>query len=412
LVAGGEDVDVGHAQQQARAVILDRYLLRIAAGWYATVVAVIVFLLSVETLPSLLGRLSGVNHPGPVIFRSLVSLIPEYVGVGLPLAVFYATALAFRRLALAGELDVLGAVGLSSARLMRVPILIGLATCLLLIGIRGFVQPAGERHLDAIGRSVSAGEFGFALQPRIENRLGPSMSLYFDRAGSAGNQLHGIIIDSGTTAIAARRATLASGIGDQLNFALSDGSIVWRKNDRLYHAVKFRTFRLAVQTTVPKPRRSTAARDRLERLDFGDLVPLAAQAERGLTAEMGVASASARISGALFCLILPVFGMVLGVPPKRSRSAIGLGAGVVAIVLFWRASALIEDHFVAIAPAAHAGLVAAFALAAFLLLRFQQRAGPGAVEAAFVRALQSLRSLLPARGQLHSPFVARSSPVS
>src|SRR3546814_13641945 len=67
--------------------------------------------------------------PVSVVWRMLANLVPEYLSLGIPIGLMLGILLAFRRLALSSELDVLQAVGLSHGRLLRVPYMyaIGLA---------------------------------------------------------------------------------------------------------------------------------------------------------------------------------------------------------------------------------------------------------------------------------------------
>src|SRR3546814_7198567 len=88
--------------------------------------AVIVLLLSLENSRRLMGQIEHVERPLSVLLELLAYLVPEYLAMGLLIALFLAVALAFRSMALKGELDILMSVGLSPWRLLRVPLLLGL----------------------------------------------------------------------------------------------------------------------------------------------------------------------------------------------------------------------------------------------------------------------------------------------
>ncbi|MDB5697352.1 MAG: hypothetical protein JWN69_156, partial [Alphaproteobacteria bacterium] len=96
--------------------LVDRYICRLTLRPLLLAIATIVFILSLETLPRLLEKLNGVVNRTELVFLSLMSLAPEYIGIALPIALFLATALAFRQLALNGELDALAASGMSDLR--------------------------------------------------------------------------------------------------------------------------------------------------------------------------------------------------------------------------------------------------------------------------------------------------------
>ena len=390
--------------------LIDRYLLRQLIGWYVAIIGVIVFLLSLETIPGLLDQLSKVNESIRLVARSLASLVPEYVAVAIPISLFLSTAISFRRLAMAGELDVFAASGIGNWRMLRVPLALGLTSCVLVVGLRGYLQPAGERQLDSIGRTVESGEFGFALEAGVSHLVAPGARLYFARAESRSGRLENVLFESGKLTIAAGSATLRWNSQDRLVLSLRNGDLIWRSDGGIPHVLRFGRFRLTIPAPVPAPRRLSPPRDRLDRFDFAQLAAHASldSDAAGLTAAMARASASARIADALLCCLLPLYGFVHGVPPKRSRSAIGIGVGLIEIIIFWRVSALIEDSLTTIAPIAHAGLVVAFALAGLQLAHFQQREGFGAVEQGLGRILQFMRQVLPAR--IFALFSARVYP--
>ncbi len=95
-------------------------------------------------------------------------------------------------------------------------------------------------------------------------------------------------------------------------------------------------------------------RQRLDRQSTGDLLRLA----RGKDAAVGDAALTAlvmRIDAALFCLLIPWFGVVLGLPAPRLRTGIGIGAGILLIVAHLKSAAFVADQFTA--HAVVAGLV-------------------------------------------------------
>ncbi|MCP4617149.1 MAG: LptF/LptG family permease, partial [Bradyrhizobium sp.] len=79
--------------------------------------------------------------PVSVVWRMLANLLPEYLGLGIPIGLMLGCLLAFRRLATSSELDVLRAVGMSYTRLLKVPFMYAMALAALNLAIVGFIQP-------------------------------------------------------------------------------------------------------------------------------------------------------------------------------------------------------------------------------------------------------------------------------
>src|SRR3546814_7095890 len=126
-------------------------------------VAVIVLLRSLENSRRLMGQIEHVERPLSVLLELLAYLVPEYLAMGLLIALFLAVALAFRSMALKGELDILMSVGLSPWRLLRVPLLLGLLVAFCHAGLRGYIQPVGEQRLDALGSAIAVGNLGMTV---------------------------------------------------------------------------------------------------------------------------------------------------------------------------------------------------------------------------------------------------------
>lgn len=377
--------------------LVDQYILRQVLGWYAAVVGVIVALLSLETLPRLIGQLGKVPEGIALIASALLSLTPEYLSIGIPLAVFLGTAITFRRLALAGEIDILAGSGLSDSRLLRWPVIVAIASCLLLLGLRGYWQPAGERRIDAIGLAVAGGDYGFGLEAGVPHSLAPGTDFYFSRI-SADHVLEGVFVQLGPVSVSARAARLSATPDGRVVLSLNEGVIVAEVADHGAQAGRFQSFHLAIPIPGRQPVKRQSPRNRLDRYALPDLLALpAGPASAGLTQAMAIASASGRIATVLFCGLLPLFAFALAIPPKRSRSGFGIGVGLVIIITFWKLAALIEDQFVATAPVGHMAALLFFAAGASWLLRQQRSRGHGAVEAMLESSLGRISARARAR---------------
>ena len=349
--------------------------MRLVALRYAAVVAIVVPILCLENFPTVLRRLSGVNETRLLVARATAYLIPEYVAVAIPIALFLGTALAFRRLAMSGELDVFGASGFGPRRMLLAPAALGLLSFALLVGIRFYVQPAGEKALDRIGYSVAGGQFGIPLKPRIANVLPPDKQIYFDHVTSGG-VLIDVIVDLAEGTLAAQSASLARAADGRLLVRLESGVAVWRTGAGV-RRVQFRSLFLAMPLRIQVAAEMKPARDRLDRLSLPELL---AVRRSGLSAARVAASAAGRLAAAGLCLCLPMLGFALGVPPKRSSTGIGLGVGLLLIVLYWKIGASVEDHLTRVSPLADAGILIACCLGASALVSAQAAGGVGSIE--------------------------------
>jgi len=130
---------------------LDRYLAVQLLGTFAAVVGIVLSMMLLEHLPTLLDLVRVAGHARTVIARSVLGLLPEYLGLGLIVGVYLAIALTVRRMSLRGELEAIEASGVGPARWLRVPALLVLLTAAATFANQGWLLPAGRSarvHLD------------------------------------------------------------------------------------------------------------------------------------------------------------------------------------------------------------------------------------------------------------------------
>src|SRR6187551_2554622 len=120
---------------------IDRYMARlIALPLFATLI-ISAMLLVLDRMLRLFDFVATEGGPVAVVWKMLANLLPEYLGLGIPIGLMLGILLAFRKLATTSELDVLRAVGMSYTRLLRVPFMYAIGLAIVNLAIVGFVQP-------------------------------------------------------------------------------------------------------------------------------------------------------------------------------------------------------------------------------------------------------------------------------
>src|SRR3546814_15272884 len=99
----------------------DRYIARLIAWPLLGSLVIAAMLLVLDKMLRLFDIVAAEVGPVSVVWRMLANLVPEYLSLGIPIGMMLGILMAFRRLALSSELDVLQAVGLSHGRVLRVP---------------------------------------------------------------------------------------------------------------------------------------------------------------------------------------------------------------------------------------------------------------------------------------------------
>src|SRR5687768_4453490 len=156
---------------------IDRYQAKLILVPLLATLALAAMLLLLEKMLRLFDFVVSEGGPVNVVWRMLANLIPEYLGLGIPIGLMLGILLAFRRLALSSELDALRSVGLGYGRLLLVPYLFTLFLLMLNFFIIGQVQPLAEYAYENLRFELRSGALGASIKVGEFTRLGRSTTL-------------------------------------------------------------------------------------------------------------------------------------------------------------------------------------------------------------------------------------------
>src|SRR5204863_1443910 len=126
--------------------------------------------------------------------RMLANLLPEYLGLGIPVGLMLGVLLAFRRLATSSELDVMRAVGVSYTRLLRVPYMYAVGLAIVNLLIVGYIQPDARYNYEKLRFELRTGALGASIKVGEFTHLGDRMTLRIERSQDSGRRLSGIFV--------------------------------------------------------------------------------------------------------------------------------------------------------------------------------------------------------------------------
>src|SRR3546814_1434879 len=170
----------------------DRYIARLIAWPLLGSLVIAAMLLVLDKMLRLFDFVAAEGGPVSVVWRMLANLVPEYLSLGIPIGLMLGILLAFRRLALSSELDVLQAVGLSHGRLLRVPYMYAIGLALVNLAIVGFVQPYARYAYEGLRFALRSGALGASIQVGEFTNLGNKMTLRIKETRDHGRILYGI----------------------------------------------------------------------------------------------------------------------------------------------------------------------------------------------------------------------------
>jgi lipopolysaccharide export system permease protein len=364
---------------------VDKYLMgRVALG-YAAVIVAVVAILSLENVARLSGDIQRTDAPLRLLARLPLVLVPEHLGIAIPMAAYLAMAVTARQLALRGEWQIFAATGLRPARIMAAPMALAALAATVQLALLLELRPIGARSLDALYAEIGGGLHGTPLVLGETVRLDATTSFFAEaRSRATPGAITNVLVGRGPDVFAAPLAVVTSGSHGAVTLDLRDGTIVHRAPDGAHHSVRFAHYLLQVRPPNLGVIRGNL-RHRLDRLEAPQLLRLAGRDADGQGGQAAAAAMAARVEGALFCLLLPWLGLALGTPPRRGNGGAGMFLGIALIAAHFRSAAFVEDNFAG-APLVAVG--AHFLLwtgATITVLSFTRSHGDGAMDTLIAR---------------------------
>ncbi len=317
----------------------DRYLARLIALPMLATLVIAAMLLVLDKMLSLFDFVAAEGGPVSVVWRMLANMLPEYLSLGIPIGLMLGILLAFRKLAMSSELDVMRAVGLSYGRLLRVPYMYAIALALLNFGIVGFVQPLSRHAYEALRFELRSGALGASIKVGEFTTLGKRMTMRIERSLDEGRNLQGIFVratraDGQSVAVTAAQGTfLATDDPDTIIFRLRNGVLV---ND----APKYKTPRILSFSSHDLPIdlpqiENFRGRDNDREKTIPELVVIGHNKATPEKLRQEVrANFHFRMVEVVMMFLLPMAALAFAIPPKRSTSALGVFLSIVFIVTY------------------------------------------------------------------------------
>lgn len=324
---------------------VDRYLFRLIIVPLLSTLVIAAMLLLLEKMLNLFDFVVNEGGPVNVVWRMLGNLIPEYLSLGIPIGVMLGILLAFRKLAMSSELDALSAVGVSYARLLKVPMLFALLFAVINLWIVGFLQPISRYAYEGLRFELRSGALGASIKVGEFTPIGPRTTLRVEESFDRGADLRGVFVRAGQSdgralaVSAARGQFLVTDDPDIIILRLKNGTLVQETGPS--QTPRVLTF---VQHDLPVPLPAMESfRARGER-QLELTLPELWQAMRSPVAEDPLARSAAassfhrRLMMVVVMFVLPFLAIALAVPPKRSTSALGVFLSIIIIVTYHKIS--------------------------------------------------------------------------
>jgi lipopolysaccharide export system permease protein len=322
--------------------LTDRYIARLVFVPLVSTLTLAAMLLLLDKMLKLFNIVINTGGPMGVVWKMLANLLPEYLGLGIPLGLLLGTLIAFRKLALSSELDSLRGVGLGYTRLLLVPYLYAVVLLGLNLAVVGYIQPYARYSYEHLRFDLRSGALGASIKVGEFTNLGNRMTLRVERSERQGRLLHGVFVraetrDGKTVIATADNGTfLATDDPDTIKLRLANGRLV--HNAPTYKAPRVLAFRiqdLPVNLPAIEAFRRRGGSFKSEELTLPELLKLgeARHVDRQ-TQAAARANFHYRLVEIVMMLLMPLLAVALAVPPKRSTSGLGIFLSIVMVVTY------------------------------------------------------------------------------
>ena len=405
---------------------IDRYIFRLVLTPMLGVFVLAASLLILDKMLKLFDFVATEGGPVSVVFKMLANLLPEYASLAIPLGLMLGILLAFRKLAVSSELDVLRAVGMGYTRLLRVPYMITFAMLALNFAIVGYLQPYAHYYYAELQHDLRTGALGASIRIGEFTTLEDRMALRIEESEENGTKLVGIFArvadkQGQVLSISAHEGRfLASKENrDTIILRLTDGTIVQDTGKTTPRVLSFSRHDLPIDLPAIEEFRKRGGEDKEYILPELLRIGWAEDSSRAARAE-GQALFNFRMVEVVMMILLPLLALALAIPPKRSTSSLGVFISIVIVVAYHK----VNQYGQSIAALGRVDPILAlwgpFVLLAAMILWMYYRVAfvpggqpIGALEAAFAKIAKRARALVkkPHSHQMQAHMTATADAV-
>lgn len=385
--------------------ILDRYLVRETVGPLLMALAIFTFLLAVRPVMQEAERLLAKSVPPQTIGILLAYLIPQALGITIPMALLAGLLMAFGRLSADRETVALLACGVSYPRLFRPVAILATLAAAATLWVMIVAIPTGNRKYTEITFSLLTQRMESEIQPRVFFEDFPNRVLFIqdiERGGGWGRVLIGDTSNPGRPSIQmAREGRLIIDRDRRLvDIVLRDGTRYIPGNpgtpeEGVYDISRFgeMTTGLDPNTVFPSPASISGGPNNMTIPELRE--EMARKIERGESPHPQIIAIQQKFSFPVACYVLALIALVVGMHTRREGKFAAFTIGIGVIFAYYVVMYLFENftksgHF----PALWARWVPNIVIGGaglFLLWRHSRGGRRGTVGQVLSRAMTAVR---------------------
>ena len=320
--------------------IVDRYVLRQVVVPFAIGLLVFTFLLIIQPMMRYAEEYISKGVPLPVVAQMMATLLPQALGMTIPMSLLLGLLVAFGRLSADREFVALQACGVSLTRLLRPVGLVAIAAFAASLYVLLVLVPAGNQRFLDITFNIIASRAEGEVKPRIFFEDFPNVVLYVREVPQAGGWNGVFMADNRSTSgpdiyLARHGRVIIDRPKKTVDLVLEDGAR--HKGDV---AGKYEVIRFQRQIISLDPEtvfsRGTGAGKGVREMSVPELEARVAQLRaEGTYPHNELFEIYKRFSLPAACLVFGLIGLALGATNRRDGQLASFVLGVVVIMTYY-----------------------------------------------------------------------------
>lgn len=330
---------------------IDRYIFKLVIFPMLGVFALAASLLLLEKMLRLFDFVAVEGGPIAVVFKMLGALVPEYASLAIPLGLLLGILLAFRKLAVSSELDVLRAVGLGYGRLLRVPYILTVILMAVNVSLVFYVQPLSRYYYEQLEYELRSGALGASIKVGEFTTLADRMALRIEASEDQGRKLQGIFArvansEGQVLSISAKEGAFLATTDspDTIILRLTEGTIVQDTGGEGSTPRVLSFSRHDLPIDLPRIEEFRERGEAEREYILPELLRIGWSADNPESVrDASQASFNYRMVEVVMMLLMPLLAVALAIPPKRSTSSLGIFVSIVLVVSYHKVNQYGED---------------------------------------------------------------------
>ena len=319
--------------------LIDFYMLRRVSMPLFGAFGIAMAALLMQRLIHLLDLFANRGSPVSIILKMLGNLVPFYLAIALPAALFIGVLYAGSRLSSDSELDAMRASGISLRRLIT-PVC-GLALVLMLVSayILGFAEPYTRFGYRALVHLVTETQWNSAIERGAFFTGFGGKTILISDISDAGRTLAKIYVkeednEGRSIILTAERGDLVKQQDFSMTLELHHGiRVEASKTGDIVRAMTFDQLYLPLESISPEPFRDRGEKE--SELTFLELLQFAKNTPDYLDHKDIVAEIHERLVRTVSIFFLPLLALPIGISSRRTSKNMRMIVGVLFLIVYY-----------------------------------------------------------------------------